>query len=164
MPSAAPWPWAIIFTRISLVVNVAVLVVVCLVLLAFGSSEPVVYSWGAPTAARGILLSVYFSILVGSVILLWLHVRCVDKSAIEHMVVALLAVQIIYKITTPATAGPANPVAISNLGISVLHITTLTLLWYSSGRRKPAGAEAPVAHAGSATEKLVEDVVPPLSK
>ena len=32
-------------------------------------------------------------------------------------------------ITTPATAGPANPVAISNLAISVLHAVTLALLW-----------------------------------
>jgi hypothetical protein len=45
------------------------------------------------------------------------------------MIAALLTTQILYKITTPATAGPANPVAISNLCISVLHATTLYLLW-----------------------------------
>ena len=122
-------PWASIFTRISLSVNVVVLIVVCIVLLAFGESEPVVYAWGPPTDGRGILLSVYFAILIDSVVLLWLHVRCVDKSAIEHMIVALLVTQILYKVSTPATAGPLNPVAISNLGISVLHAVTLTLLW-----------------------------------
>ena len=122
-------PWATIFTRISLAVNVVVLIAVCLVLIAYGNSEPVVFVWGQPTAARGILLSVYFAILVDSVVLLWLHVRCVDKLAIENMVVALLATQILYKITTPATAGASNPVAISNLAISALHAVTLTLLW-----------------------------------
>lgn len=45
------------------------------------------------------------------------------------MIAALLTTQILYKITTPATAGPSNPVAISNLCISVLHATTLYLLW-----------------------------------
>lgn len=122
-------PWAPVFVRISLAVNAAVLIVVCLVLIAFSSSEPVVYAWGPPTAGRGILLSIYFAILAASLLLLWLHVRCADKSAAEHMVAALLAVQILYKITTPATAGVSNPVAISNLCISVLHAATLSLLW-----------------------------------
>ena len=54
---------------------------------------------------------------------------CADKTAIEHMVVALLSTQIMYKITTPATAGASNPAAISNLAISALHAVTLTLLW-----------------------------------
>ena len=128
--AAAPKaPWATVFTRLSLAVNIAVLVAVCLVLLAFGDSEPVVFVWGPPTAARGILLSVYLAILADSGALLWLHVRCADKSAVEHMVAALLATQVLYKVTTPATAGPANPVAISNLGISALHAVTLALLW-----------------------------------
>ena len=35
-----------------------------------------------------------------------------QMSGIEHMVAALLAAQILYKITTPATAGASNPVAI----------------------------------------------------
>ena len=117
------------FLRASLAVNVAVLVAVCTVLIAFGSSEPVIFSWGPPTAGRGILLSVYLSILTLSLLLLVLHVRCADKAAIEHMVAALLAAQILYKITTPATAGASNPVAISNLAISVLHAVTLYLIW-----------------------------------
>ncbi len=118
-----------IFVRVSLVVNIVVLVAVCTVLLAFGKSEPVTSVWGEPTAGRGILLSVYFAILFVSLLLLWLHVRWANKATIEHMVAALLATQIAYKISTPATAGPANPVAISNLVVSVLHGATLYLLW-----------------------------------
>ena len=121
--------WAPLFVRLSLGVNVVVLIAVCLVLLAFSDSEPVVFVWGPPTAGRGILLSVYFAILVDSALLLWLHVRCTDKAAVEHMVAALLATQILYKISTPATAGASNPVAISNLAISAVHAVTLSLLW-----------------------------------
>ena len=120
--------WPEIFVRISLVVNVVVLITVCIVLIAFSSSEPVIYAWGPSTSGRGILLSVYFAILFVSILLLGLHVYCSNRSAIEHMVVALLTTQILYKITTPATAGPSNPVAISNLAISILHAVTLSLL------------------------------------
>ena len=131
-PDAAGGTWmgrVKYFVRASLVVNVVVLIAVCTVLIAFGTSDEVVRVWGPPTAGRGILLSVYFSILVVSTLLMWLHVYCVDRAAIEHMVAALLATQILYKITTPATAGASNPVAISNLAISVVHAVTLFLLW-----------------------------------
>ena len=46
------------------------------------------------------------------------------------MIAALLLTQILYKITTPATAGANNPVAISNLCISAFHAVTLYLLWH----------------------------------
>ncbi len=115
--------------RISLAANVLILIAVCTVLIAFGKSEPVTYVWGPPTDGRGILLSVYFAILVASMALLALHVFYADKTPTEYMVAALLSVQILYKISTPATAGPGNPVAISNLAISVLHSVTLALLW-----------------------------------
>lgn len=121
--------WPTLSVRISLAANVAILVACCSVLIAFSTSETVEYCWGPPTPSRGILLSVYFAILVSSLLLLWLHVRCAEKSAIEHMVATLLVVQILYKITTPATAGASNPVAISNLAISVLHAATLLQLW-----------------------------------
>jgi hypothetical protein len=109
--------WATLFTRVSLAVNVLILVAVCLVLVAFSSSELVNDAWGPPTAGRGILLSVYFAILVDSVVLLWLHLA------------ALLATQVLYKVTTPASAGTSNPVAICNLAVSALHAVTLALLW-----------------------------------
>ena len=130
-PAAAPRPWAALFVVGSLVVNVAVLVPVCLSLSAYGGSEPVVYAWGPPTAGRGILLSIYFAILVASVLLLGLKASCAGagEAAVEHMAAALLATQVLYKVTTPATAGASNPVAISNLAISAVHATSLYLLW-----------------------------------
>ena len=136
---------ATILVRISLGVNIAVLIVVCTVLIAFSDAEPVTYGWGPATAARGILLSVYFSILAVSILLLGLYVyRSADRAAIDNMIAALLLTQILYKITTPITAGPANPVAISNLGISVLHSITLYLLWkrYKSSRAPRSGSRS----------------------
>ena len=125
----------LIFVRISLAVNIAVLIAVCTVLVAFSSSEPVIYTWGPPTPGRGILLSIYFAILVVSIVLLTLHINTHSagntRTAVESMVAALLSTQILYKITTPATAGAANPVAISNLCISALHAVTLYLLWHT---------------------------------
>jgi hypothetical protein len=128
---------AAIFTRISLAVNIAVLIPVCFVLVAFATSEFVTAVIGPLTASRGILLSIYFAILINSVILIWFHVRCSDKSAIEQMVVALLATQILYKITTPATVGVSNPIVLCNLAVSALHTYTLALLWrqYKKGQR-----------------------------
>jgi hypothetical protein len=122
-----------LFVRLSLSANIVVLVAVCTVLTAFGSSEPVVYAWGPPTAGRGILLSIYFSIMVVSTALLVLHTHsnASSRTAVDHMVAALLTTQILYKITTPATAGAANPVAISNLCISALHTVTLYFLWHT---------------------------------
>jgi hypothetical protein len=113
----------------SLVVNIAVLVAVCTVLVAFPSSERITFVWGAPTAGRGILLSIYFAILFMSGVLLAAHSRCADKKPVQHMVAAMLATQIAYKITTPITAGALNPVALSNLAISLLHAATLYKLW-----------------------------------
>ena len=78
--------------RISLTLNIVILITVCTVLIAFSSSEPVVYAWGIPTAGRGILLSVYFSILIVSICLSALHINNSNLSAIEHMVAALLVV------------------------------------------------------------------------
>jgi hypothetical protein len=111
-------------------VNIAVLVAVCTVLVAFPSSERITFVWGPPTAGRGILLSIYFAILFMSGALLAAHSRCADKKPVQYMVAALLATQIAYKITTPATAGALNPVALSNLAISLLHAATLYKLWY----------------------------------
>lgn len=121
--------WSAHLLRFSLCVNIAVLAAVCVALSVYGSSEPVTYAWGPPTAGRGILLSVYFAILVGSALLLLLHLMSADKTAAEHMAAALLAVQVLYKVTTPATAGVANPVAISNLVISAVHAATLYFFW-----------------------------------
>ena len=78
--------------RLSLTLNILILIAVCTVLIAFSTSEQVVYAWGIPTAGRGILLSIYFSILVSSIFLLALHIINSNISAIEHMIAALLTV------------------------------------------------------------------------
>jgi hypothetical protein len=105
---------------ISLVLNILVLLPI-LVLTAMKS--PIVDgAWGAATEARGILMSIYFAILVVSVILLFFP----DPT----LVFALLLVQSIYKITTPFTVGSfTNPVVISNLAITALFAVTLISLF-----------------------------------
>jgi hypothetical protein len=155
-----PWPRATkIFIRISLSMNIAVLIAVCTVLIASSSAEHANYVWGPPTVGRGILLSVYFSILAGSVVLLTLHVRNPGVAAIEHMVAALLCTQIMYKISTPATAGPANPVAISNLCISALHGVTVYLLWRKFESRPPSRRNTTLIFWGAKDRALLPQLI-----
>ncbi|KPF81065.1 hypothetical protein IP78_05850 [Brevundimonas sp. AAP58] len=104
----------------ALLLNVAVLVPVCFGLLT--SAKWTAAAYGQPTPARGILLSVYLAILVGSVALL-----VVDR---PEMAVALLAVQVVYKLTTPLTVGSVrNPVVVSNLLIAAFHGTAIASVW-----------------------------------
>ena len=105
--------------RFSLLLNIAVLIPVCLGLLR--NAAWVAHAFGAATAARGILLSVYGAILVVSTALLFRQ---------EAMLVApLLLVQVVYKLTTPFTVGSLrNPVVISNIVIAAVHLATLALI------------------------------------
>lgn len=105
--------------RVSLGLNIAVLVPVCAVLIL--NVTPFVDVWGLATPARGILLSMYLSILIMSIGLWMLR---------NPMLVApLLAMQICYKVTTPITVGTiTNPVVISNLVIAIVHAVTLWLV------------------------------------
>jgi hypothetical protein len=108
------------FIVISLVANIAVLIPVSLSLLANARWCAVAY--GPASSARGILLSIYLAILLGSLALLALPEK--------RMVLALLALQVAYKITTPFTAGSwANPVVVSNLMIAGLHAVTITAMF-----------------------------------
>jgi hypothetical protein len=53
---------------------------------------------------------------------------------IASFVAALLAVQVIYKLTTPFTVGSfRNPVVISNLVIATLHAVTLASIFSEVG-------------------------------
>lgn len=110
----------------SLLTNVVVLIPVCVSLILDASWVAEVY--GAASAARGILLSVYGAILVVSMGLLFKR---------EPILVApLLLVQVLYKLTTPFTVGSfANPVVISNIVISAMHLTTLGLILIEMQRR-----------------------------
>ncbi len=105
--------------RVSLSVNIAVLIPVCTVLIL--NIRPLVDVWGPATPARGILLSMYLSILFLSVGL-WLRRN-------PMLVAPLIAMQICYKLTTPITVGSlTNPVVISNIAIAVVHALTLGLI------------------------------------
>jgi len=104
---------------ISLTVNIVVLIPI--VVLMIVKSPLVDHAWGAFTAARGILLSMYGTILVMSCVLIVMP--------IPAFVAALLLMQVIYKITTPFTVGSiTNPIVISNL-----HIGTLAVLFSALG-------------------------------
>ena len=111
---------------ISLGLNILVLIPI-VVLMAMKS--PIVdQTWGNFTAARGILMYIYLSILVVSVLLLF-------KPA-PAFVAALLLVQVVYKLTTPFTVGLfSHPVVISNLFISAVHIATLVIIYNTLGER-----------------------------
>jgi hypothetical protein len=109
---------------VSLILNTVVLVPI--VVLMAAKTKLVDDTWGPFTAARGILWSIYFAILVASIALLFLP--------IPAFVAALLSVQVIYKITTPFTVGRmGHPVVISNLVISAVHIVTLINIVSSVG-------------------------------
>eukprot|EP00179_Madagascaria_erythrocladioides_P030159 CAMPEP_0198338516 /NCGR_PEP_ID=MMETSP1450-20131203/34787_1 /TAXON_ID=753684 ORGANISM="Madagascaria erythrocladiodes, Strain CCMP3234" /NCGR_SAMPLE_ID=MMETSP1450 /ASSEMBLY_ACC=CAM_ASM_001115 /LENGTH=113 /DNA_ID=CAMNT_0044043393 /DNA_START=106 /DNA_END=447 /DNA_ORIENTATION=+ len=104
---------------LSLLLNVAVLAPVCNGLIQH--APWVEASLGGATAARGILLSVYLAILVVSLGLL--------AFPEPLAVAALLVVQIVYKVTTPATVGTLrHPVVLSNLGIAAFHAVTLATI------------------------------------
>ena len=101
----------------SLVLNVVVLVPVCAGLLRDAPWTVAVY--GARSPARGILLSVYLSILIVSTGL-WVAEILQPSTLAKAMSLALFVVQIIYKVTTPMTVKTVrNPVVISNLLIAV---------------------------------------------
>jgi hypothetical protein len=109
---------------ISLAVNIVVLIPI--VVLMSIRARLVDKAWGPFIEARGILLSIYFAILVASVVLLFMPAPA--------FVAALLAVQVIYKVTTPITVGRiSNPVVISNLFIAALHVVTLASIFMVFG-------------------------------
>ena len=111
---------------ISLAANIVVLVPI-VVLMAISSSL-IDEVWGPSTAARGILMSIYMAILIASAVLVFLPVPA--------FIAALLAVQVVYKVTTPFTVGSfINPVVVSNLLISGLHIATLAAIYSEVGTR-----------------------------
>jgi len=100
------------FPKISLILNILVLIPVCSGL--FLKANWAVDSYGIETPARGILLSVYLAILIFSAVLLF--------KFDAKMVIALLSVQIIYKLLSPIMVGTlTNPVIISNAFIAAFH-------------------------------------------
>lgn len=109
---------------LSLLLNIAVLLPVCAGLMMGAGWTQAAY--GGATPARGILLSIYLSIILASALLL--------ISRDPRLVAVLLSMQIIYKWTTPFTVGTVkNPVVISNLGIAAFHVVTTLLIWQAIG-------------------------------
>lgn len=109
---------------ISLAVNIVVLIPIVIFMLI--KSPLIDHAWGTFTAARGILLSMYGTILVLSCALIVIPTPA--------FVAALLLMQVIYKITTPVTVGSiTNPIVISNLVIAALHVGTLVALFSALG-------------------------------
>ena len=106
--------------RVSLGLNILVLTPI---VFGMAVGSPIIdRAWGEFTASRGILTSIYFALLVLSIILV--------IKPIPVFVAPLLATQVIYKVTTPFTVGTLlNPVVISNLGISILHLVTLWVIY-----------------------------------
>ncbi len=104
---------------LSLLLNVVVLIPVC-----YGIATDAGWaleSYGENTAGRAILLSVYLSILLVSIGLIFIRNPA--------YVAALLIVQIIYKLITPIAVGTLeNPVVISNILIAVFHTVTVVLI------------------------------------
>lgn len=102
----------LLFPQISLIINILVLIPVCTGLLL--KKNWTVDSYGIDTPARGILLSIYLAILIFSTVLLF--------KFDPKLVLALLTVQIIYKLLTPIMVGTIkNPVIISNIFIALVH-------------------------------------------
>ncbi len=106
--------------KYSLILNIVVLIPVCFGLIT--DAEWAKSSFGTLSPARGILLSIYLSILIASLTLYF--------NMDVKFIASLLFVQIIYKLTTPFTVGTiTNPVVISNLFIAVFHSLTLYSVW-----------------------------------
>lgn len=116
--------------KLSLMLNVFALVPICAALIL--DADRITRAYGPATEGRAVLLSIYLSILAMSLVLL--------KRPDARMIAALLAVQVIYKVTTPFTVGTlANPAVISNLAIAALHSVTL---WYLLKYQSSEGSAA----------------------
>ena len=117
------------FIMLSLFINIIVLISVCIALVVFDESQIVIDAWGKSSPSRGILLSIYISILVISCWLLFIYTQNPMSIFTKYMVYVLLLIQVVYKLITPLTVGITNPCVISNLLISILHIITLFFMW-----------------------------------
>jgi hypothetical protein len=105
-----------LFPKLSLALNILVLIPVCSGLLF--KADWAAESYGTETPARGILFAIYLTILIFSAVLL---VKFDAK-----MVMALLMVQIVYKVLSPMMVGTlTNPVIISNLFIAAFHAVSV---------------------------------------
>lgn len=114
----------ILFPKISLILNILVLIPVCSSLLL--KLNWVNDSFGIESTARGILLSIYLAILLFSAVFLF--------KFDPKFVMALLLVQVVYKVLSPIMVGTLNnPVIISNLLIALFHTYSIWKLASTKG-------------------------------
>ena len=112
------------FPKLSLLLNILVLIPVCSSILL--KSNLVIDSYGIETPALGILLSIYLTILIFSVVFLF--------KFDPKFVMTLLLVQVVYKVLSPIMVGTlTNPVIICNLFIAVFHSYSIWKLASSKG-------------------------------
>lgn len=100
----------------SLIINIMVLIPVCYFILT--NNFRMVKTMGEFTPARGILLSIYSTILLASILLLFFF----DVK----LAFGLFFMQIVYKLLSPLTVKTfKNPVVISNISIAIFHLVTI---------------------------------------
>lgn len=100
----------------SLILNIAVLIPICYFMLT--NNSRMVKTMGEFTPARGILLALYTTILLASILLLFF----LD----EKLAFALFCMQIVYKLLSPFTVKTLkHPVVISNIFIAIFHTLTI---------------------------------------
>lgn len=100
----------------SLIINIVVLIPVCYFILT--NNFRMVKTMGEFTPARGILLAIYTTILLASILLLFF--------ADAKLAFALFFMQIVYKLLSPFTVKNfKNPVIISNIFIAIFHLVTI---------------------------------------
>jgi hypothetical protein len=100
----------------SLILNIAVLIPVCYFMLT--NNFRMVKTMGEFTPSRGILLAIYTTILLASILLIFF--------ADVKLAFALFFMQIVYKLLSPFTVKTLkHPFVISNIFIAIFHLITI---------------------------------------
>lgn len=100
----------------SLILNIVVLIPVCSFMLT--NNYRMVKTLGEFTPAQGILLAIYTTILLASILLIFLP----DVK----LAFALFFMQIVYKLLSPFTVKTLkHPFVISNIFIAIFHLVTI---------------------------------------
>lgn len=101
---------------LSLILNILVLIPICYLMLT--NNLRMVETLGEFNPARGILLAIYMTILIASIgLLIFPDIK---------FAIALLLVQIVYKLLTPFTVRTMkHPFVISNMLVAIVHIATV---------------------------------------
>ncbi len=100
----------------SLILNIAVLIPVCYFMLT--NNNRMVKTMGEFTPSRGILLAIYITILLASILLIFF--------TDVKLAFALFFMQIVYKLLSPFTVKTLkHPFVISNIFIAIFHLVTI---------------------------------------